>query len=93
MTLQDLINLAEDRDLSKSYPKADGNYIWDYKVVDTTSLELIVSNSSKAGFKDKVSVQELVEYVLGEIDPEVSGDEIISQLQITGVEGITIARI
>ena len=97
MTLQDLINLAEDRDLSKSYPKADGNYIWDYKLQFNQELDLdlalIPSDSSKAGFKDKVSVQELVEYVLGEIDPEVSGDEIISQLQITGVEGITIARI
>ena len=32
MTLQDLIILAEDRDLSKSYPKADGLYICDYKL-------------------------------------------------------------
>lgn len=97
MTLQDLIILAEDRDLSKSYPKADGLYIWDYKLEYNQEfnldLVLIPSNSSKAGFKDKVSVQELVEYVLGETDPEVSGDEIISQLQITGAEGITIAKV
>ena len=99
MTLQDLINLAEDRDLSKSYPKADGVYIWDYKLqYDGTNdfqlqLVLIPSESSKAGFKDKVSIDELVNYVLGEIDPQVSGDEVISQLQIVGVEGITIAKV
>ena len=97
MTLQDLVNLAEGRDLSKSYPKADGNYIWDYILEYAQDfnlqLRLIASNSSKAGFKDKVSVDELLNYVLDETDPEVSGDEIISQLQITGVEGITIARI
>jgi len=92
MTLQDLINLAENRDLSKSYPKADGLYIWDYKVVDATNLELIVSNSSKAGFKDKVSVQELIDYVTAELSNtpiELS----IEELQITGVEGITIAKV
>jgi len=92
MTLQDLINLAENRDLSKSYPKADGLYIWDYKVVDATNLELIVSNSSKAGFKDKVSVQELIDYVTTELSNtpiELS----IEELQITGVEGITIAKV
>ena len=97
MTLQDLINLAEDRDLSKSYPKADGVYIWDYKLQfnneGNQELALIPSESSKAGFKDKVSVQELVDYVLEETDPAVSGDEIISQLPIVDVEGITIARI
>ena len=97
MTLQDLINLAEDRDLSKSYPKADGVYIWDYKLQvnneGNQELALITSDSSKAGFKDKVSVQELVDYVLEETDPAVSGDEIISQLPIVDVEGITIARI
>ena len=97
MTLQDLINLAEDRDLSKSYPKADGVYIWDYKLQvnneGNQELALIPSDSSKAGFKDKVSVQELVDYVLEETDPAVSGDEIISQLPIVDVEGITIARI
>ena len=92
MTLQDLINLAENRDLSKSYPKADGLYIWDYKVIDATNLELIVSNSSKAGFKDKVSVQELIDYVTAELSNtpiELS----IEDLQITGVEGITIAKV
>jgi len=97
MTLQDLINLAEDRDLSKSYPKADGVYIWDYKLQfnneGNQELALIPSESSKAGFKDKVSVQELVDYVLEETDPAVSGDAIISQLPIVDVEGITIARI
>ena len=97
MTLQDLINLAEDRDLSKSYPKADGVYIWDYKLQfnneGNQELALIPSESSKAGFKDKVSIQELVDYVLEETDPAVSGDEIISQLPIVDVEGITIARI
>jgi len=92
MTLQDLINLAENRDLSKSYPKADGLYIWDYKVIDATNLELIVSNSSKAGFKDKVSVQELIDYVTTELSNtpiELS----IEDLQITGAEGITIAKV
>ena len=97
MTLQDLINLAEDRDLSKSYPKADGVYIWDYKLQfnneGNQELALIPSESSKAGFKDKVSVQELVDYVLEETDPAVSGDAIISQLPIVDVEGITISRI
>jgi hypothetical protein len=97
MTLQDLINLAEDRDLSKSYPKADGVYIWDYKLQfnneGNQELALIPSEASKAGFKDKVSIQELVDYVLEETDPAVSGDEIISQLPIVDVEGITIARI
>ena len=97
MTLQDLINLAQERDLSKSYPKADGTYIWDYKLQlnneSNQELVLIPSESSKAGFKDKVSVQELLDYVLEEIDPAVSGDEIISQLPIVDVEGLTIARI
>lgn len=97
MTLQELITLAGDRDLSKSYPKADGTYIWDYKLQlnneSNQELVLIPSESSKAGFKDKVSVQELLDYVLEEIDPAVSGDEIISQLPIVDVEGLTIARI
>jgi len=97
MTLKDLIDLAGERDLSKSYPKADGVYIWDYKLECNPDLGLdlvlIPSESSKAGFKDKVSVQELLDYVLEEIDPAVSGDEIISQLPIVDVEGITIARI
>ena len=99
MTLQDLINLAEDRDLSKSYPKADGLYIWDYKLQYNAAnnfelqLVLIPSDSGKTGFKDKVSIQELIDYVLDEHDPEVSGDEIISQLEIVDVEGITIAKV
>jgi len=97
MTLQELITLAGDRDLSKSYPKADGVYIWDYKLQFNSEgnqeLVLIPSESSKAGFKDKVSVQELLDYVLEETDPAVSGDEIISQLPIVDVEGIIIARI
>lgn len=87
MTLQDLITQAEGRDLSKSYPKADGLYIWDYKLIDMTDLELIVSNSSKAGFKDKVSIQELVEYVAA-----VSG-ALWSNLELTGAEGLTIAKV
>lgn len=93
MTLKDLIDLAGDRDLSKSYPKADGLYIWDYKINRQGELELIVSNSGKTGFKDKVSVDELVNYVLDETDPLESADTIISQMEITGAEGITIARI
>jgi len=92
MTLQDLIILAEDRDLSKSYPKADGLYIWDYKLIDATNLELIVSNSSKAGFKDKVSVQELVEYVTAELRNDTI-QLAIGEITITGAEGITIAKV
>jgi hypothetical protein len=92
MTLKDLIDLSGDRELSKSYPKADGVYIWDYKLVDMTNLELISSDSGKAGFKDKVSVDELVNYVLeeysnGPITPD------LNVIQVTGVEGITIAKI
>ncbi len=99
MTLKDLIDLAGDRELSKSYPKADGLYIWDYKLqYDAANdfeqqLVLIPSDSGKTGFKDKVSIDELVNYVLEETNPEVSGDEIISQLQVVGAEGITIAKI
>lgn len=97
MTLKDLIDLAGDRELSKSYPKADGLYIWDYKLQFNQDLNLelvlIPSDSGKTGFKDKVSIEELLNYVLESIDPEVSGDEVISQLQIVDVEGITIARI
>ena len=93
MTLQDLITLTEDSDLSKSYPKADGNYIWDYKITGAPELQLIVSNSGKAGFKDKVSVQELINYVLDETDPQIPGDLIISQMKIVGAEGITIAKV
>jgi hypothetical protein len=93
MTLKELIDLSGERDLAKSYPKADGNYIWDYKLVDGDKLELIVSNSGKAGFKDKVSVDELINYILEETDPEIPADQIISQMRIVGAEGITIARI
>lgn len=98
MTLKDLIDLAGDRELSKSYPKADGLYIWDYKieyVPDTFELQLVLisSDSGKAGFKDKVSIDELINYVLEETNPELPADEIISQMQIVGVEGITVARI
>lgn len=97
MTLKDLIDLAGDRELSKSYPKADGLYIWDYKLQFNQDLNLelvlIPGDSGKAGFKDKVSIEELVNYVLESTDPQVSGDEIISELKIVGAEGITIARI
>jgi len=97
MTLKDLIDLAGDRELSKSYPKADGLYIWDYKLQFNQELNLelvlIPSDSGKTGFKDKVSIEELVNYVLESIDPEASGDEIISQLPIVDVEGITIAKV
>lgn len=97
MTLQDLITLAGDRELSKSYPKADGVYIWDYKLQFNQDLNLdlvlIPSDSSKAGFKDKVSVDELINYVLDEFDPEVPGEEILFKMKIVGAEGITIARI
>ena len=97
MTLKDLIDLSGERDLAKSYPKADGNYIWDYKLQFNQDLGidlvLIPSDSSKAGFKDKVSVDELINYVLDESNPELPADEIISQMKIVGAEGITIARI
>ncbi len=97
MTLKDLIDLAGDRELSKAYPKADGLYIWDYKLQFNQELNLelvlIPSDSGKTGFKDKVSIEELVNYVLESTDPEVSGDEIISQLPIVDVEGITIAKV
>jgi len=97
MTLKDLIDLAGERDLSKSYPKADGVYIWDYILEYAQDLNLqlrlIPSDSGKAGFKDKVSVDELVNYVLDETNPELPADQIISEMKIIGVEGITIARI
>ena len=97
MTLKDLIDLAGDRELSKSYPKADGLYIWDYKLQYNQELVLdlvlIPSDSGKAGFKDKVSVQEIVDYVLDEYDPELPADEIISQIKIVEVEEVTIAKI
>ena len=92
MTLQDLIILADGRDLLKSYIKSDGLYIWDYKLIDATNLELIVSNSSKAGFKDKVSVQELVEYVTAELQNDTI-QLAIGEIAITGAEGITIAKV
>ena len=99
MTLQELITLAGDRDLSKSYPKADGVYIWDYRLeYDATNdfelqLRLIPSDSGKAGFKDKVSVNELINYVLEETNPELPADQILSEMKIVGAEGITVARI
>lgn len=97
MTLQDLINLAGDRELSKSYPKADGVYIWDYKLQynqdSNLDLVLIQSDSGKAGFKDKVSIQELVDYVLDNYNPEVPADTIFTELEIIDVEGITIAKV
>jgi len=97
MTLKDLIDLAGDRELSKSYPKADGVYIWDYKLQYNQDLglelALIPSDSGKAGFKDKVSVEELINYVLDEHDPEVPADQILAELQIVDVEGITVAKV
>ncbi len=99
MTLQELINLAGDRDLSKSYPKADGLYIWDYKLqydgANNFELQLVLipSDSGKTGFKDKVSIQELVTYTLGEHSQELSSEQILSELQIVGVEGITVAKV
>lgn len=93
MTLKDLIDLAGDRDLAKSYPKADGLYIWDYKINKQGELELIVSDSGKTGFKDKVSIDELVNYVLEETDPQQPADEMISQMRVVGAEGITIAKV
>jgi hypothetical protein len=97
MTLKDLIDLSGERDLAKSYPKADGVYIWDYIIEYaqdlSLQLRLIPSNSGKAGFKDKVSIDELVNYVLDETNPELPADQIISEMKIVGAEGITIARI
>ena len=93
MTLKDLIDLSGDRDLSKSYPKADGVYIWDYKLVDSDKLELIVSDSGKAGYKDKVSVDELITYLKSEWADGTVPYESFDQINITGVEGVTIARI
>ena len=97
MTLQELITLVGDRDLSKSYPKADGVYIWDYKLQFNQELgldlALIPSDSGKAGFKDKVSIQEILTYVLEETNPELPVGQILSEIRVVGVEGITIARI
>lgn len=92
MTVQELLNQAQDRDLTKSYPKADGLYVHDYKIVDGNKLELIPSDTGKAGYKDKVSIQELLDY----LSQETQNTDIqfeLSQVQITGVEGITVARI
>ena len=98
MTLKDLIDLAGDRELSKSYPKADGVYIWDYKALvnettNITELHLIPSDSGKAGFKDKVSVDEIVNYLIAEYSPEGPVNDSMFNIPIVGVEGITVARI
>ena len=93
MTLQNLIELAEGRDLLKSYPKADGVYIWDYKLVDEVKLELIPSTTGKAGYKDKVSIQELVNYVLDEVNLESPALSTFPDIVVTGVEGITVAKV
>lgn len=97
MTLKDLIDLAGDRELSKAYPKADGLYIWDYKLQFNQELNLelvlIPSDSGKTGFKDKVSVEELVNYVLESTDPEAPAGQIFAELEIVDVEGITIAKV
>lgn len=92
MTLKDLIDLSGDRDLAKSYPKADGVYIWDYKLIDMTNLELIPSDSGKAGFKDKVSVDELVNYILEEYSNGPIAPD-LDTIKVTGAEGITIAKV
>jgi len=96
MTLGELISQAGDRKLSKSFPKVDGLYVWDYKLqlgADTTlELQLIQSDSGKAGFRDKVSIQELLDYVLEESDPELPED-IIMNLKLEGTDGLTVARI
>jgi len=97
MKLQELITLAGDRELSKSYPKADGVYIWDYKLQYNQDfkldLVLIPSDSGKAGFKDKVSIQELVDYVLDNYNPEIPADTTFTELEIIDVEGITLAKV
>jgi len=98
MTLKELIDLAQDRDLAKSYPKADGVYIWDYKVLinegtKIPELHLIPSDSGKAGFKDKVSVDEIVNYIIAEYTPEEPINDSMFNLPIVGVQGITVARI
>lgn len=97
MTLQDLIILAGDRELSKSYPKADGVYIWDYKLQFNQAFEkelaLIPSDSGKAGFKDKVSVQELIDYISDVSDPERPLHEIFAEITIVDVEDIIVAKV
>ncbi len=97
MTLKQLIDLAHGRELTKSYPKADGVYIWDYKILTNPEtgipeLYLIPSNTGKAGYKDKVSVQELLDYILKEADPTQLGVE-VETLPVVGVEGLTIAKV
>ena len=96
MTVRDLINLAEDRDLAKAFPKADGLYIWDYKIKkdflsNSLVIELIPGDSGKAGFPDKVSISEIISY----IEEELGEDEGIdpTELKIAGAEGITLAKI
>lgn len=97
MTLKDLIDLSGDRDLAKSYPKADGVYIWDYKIECNPDLgldlALIPSDSGKAGFKDKVSVDELITYTKSEWAAGTVPYDPFDQIKIIGVEGITVARI
>ena len=98
MTVKDLIDLSGDRDLAKSYPKADGVYIWDYKALmneatQEVELHLIPSDSGKAGYKDKVSVDELINYLIAEYELSTPVDQSISEMKVVGVEGITIARI
>ena len=51
------------------------------------------SNSGKVGFKDKISVDELVQYVLENTDPERPANEIFAELKIVDAEGITIAKV
>lgn len=98
MKVKDLIDLSGDRDLAKSYPKADGVYIWDYKVLvneatNVAELHLIPSDSGKAGFKDKVSVDELLTYLKSEWAAGTVPYDPFDQINIVGAEGITIARI
>jgi len=93
MTIKDLFNLAEGREPSKSYPKADGVYIWDYKLVENlrdskTVLELIPSDSGKVGFQDKVSLQEILDYL-----DEKGCAKSLEEIQIEGVDGVTLAKV
>lgn len=66
MTFLDVLALAEGRALDKSYLKSDSKYIWDYKLNKHNKLELIPGTSGKAGFKDKINIQELVDYIESE---------------------------
>jgi hypothetical protein len=97
MKLQEVINLAEGRDLKKSYIKSDGLYIWDYKLQFNQELGLdlvlISSDSGKAGFKDKVSVDEIVTYIKSEWAAGTVPYGPFDQIKIIGAEGITIAKI